>query len=150
VPAAVLADAIKADFDSFDQSWKGRALKGLRVQAKVFRLKAFHFSTFYAVEMGVRLVVGIWGQTVAKRAVSGTNTLNQFVFHQQIQNSVNSDPINIPALVQGGNNLLRTDGVGAVADNFQDTQSIKSLPQTTMFNEGHIVTLIAHNLLPFS
>jgi hypothetical protein len=100
--------------------------------------------------MGVRLVVGIWGQTVAKRAVSGTNTLNQFVFHQQIQNSVNSDPINIPALVQGGNNLLRTDGVGAVADNFQDTQSIKSLPQTTMFNEGHIVTLIAHNLLPFS
>jgi hypothetical protein len=24
------------------------------------------------------------------------------------------------------------------------------LPQTTMFNEGHIVTLIAHNLLPFS
>jgi hypothetical protein len=74
----------------------------------MFGAKAFHFTAFYAIEMGVRLVVG------------------------------------------GGNNLLRTDGVGAVSDNFQDTQSIGSLPQTTMFNEVHIVTLIAHNLLPFS
>jgi hypothetical protein len=82
LPAAVLADAIKADFDSFDQPWKGGALKGLRVQANMFGAKAFHFTAFYAIEMGVRLVVGIWGQPVAKRAVAGTNALNQFVSHQ--------------------------------------------------------------------
>jgi hypothetical protein len=82
LPAAALANAIKADFDSFDQPWKGGAFKWLRVQVDMFRAKAFHFSTFYAIEMGVRLVVGIWGQPVAKRAVAGTNTLNQFVSHQ--------------------------------------------------------------------
>jgi hypothetical protein len=150
LPAAALADAINADFDSFDQPEKGGALEGLRVQANMVRTKAFHFSTFYAIEMGVLLVVGIWGQPVAKRAVAGTNALNQFVCHQEVKNSVDSNPVNIPAPVQGGNNLLRTDGVGAVSDNFQDTQSIGSLSQTTMFNEVHIITLIAHNLLPFS
>ena len=30
----------------------------------------------------LRLVVVIWGQPVAKRAVAGTNALNQFVCHQ--------------------------------------------------------------------
>jgi hypothetical protein len=124
LPAAVLADAIKADFDSFDQSEKGGALKGLRVQANMIGAKAFHFSTFYAIEMGVRLVVGIWGQPVAKRAVAGTNALNQPFIHQELQDAVHCHPINHLGPVQFLDYFLSTQGVKPVANDFQNAQSI--------------------------
>jgi len=80
-PPTILADSVKTYFDPLDQAQK-RAREGLGVQVDLVWAEAFHFTAFYAIEMGVRLVVGIWGHTVAKRAIAGTNALNQFVSHQ--------------------------------------------------------------------
>jgi hypothetical protein len=74
--------------------------------------------------MGVRLVVGIWGQPIAKRTVAGTNAFNQPFFHQELQDAVHCHPINLLGSVQFLDNLLSTQGMRPVTNDFQNEQSI--------------------------
>jgi hypothetical protein len=92
-------------------------------------------------------MINIWSQTVTEGAVTGANALNQSILHQKVEVTVNGNSVYPLGSVQSFNNFLGTQRVGTVSDDFQDTESIGSMAQTTIFKETKVVTLIAHNIL---
>jgi hypothetical protein len=62
---ADLADAVEPDFYPFNQSQE-LAFKRFRVHFDASRVQTFHHTTFFAVEVGMGLMVDIWGKAVAK------------------------------------------------------------------------------------
>jgi hypothetical protein len=95
------------------------------------------------------LMIDIWGQAVTERAVACANALNQLVLHQEIQDSVDGNSIDLLSPVQPCNNFLRTGWMSAVSNYFQDSQAIIGLAQAAIFEQIRIITLITHNPLPF-
>ena len=69
-------------------------------------------------------MIGIWGETVAEGAIAGADALNQPFFHQELQDTIHCHPINLMALVQFIDNLLRTRRMRPIANDFQNAQSI--------------------------
>ena len=83
--------------------------------------------------MGVRLVVDIWGQTVAEGSIAGADAFNQPSLHQKLQDAIHCHPVDLLDIVEFPDDFLSTQRMRPVANDFQDAQSIYRVAQAAMF-----------------
>ena len=80
-------------------------------------------------------MVFIGGQAVNKATAAAVDPLDQPFVYQQIQNSINGDPVDVVGPAEGVKYLLGTQGAAVVADHFQYAMAVGRIPQSGGFQE---------------
>ena len=140
---AILTGTVQTNFGPFNHARKC-ALKRVHFQIQAFRVKTDDDTAVPAIEMRVRRMVGIWGQTIMKSAIICAEPVYQFPLHHQIQDPVNGNPVYILRSAHRFMDLLGTQGGRAVSNNFQDPEPVRYAVQTAALKQARIVTLLTH------
>jgi len=97
-----------------------------------------------AIEMRVRLVMGIGSHAVEKSATAAADAFGQSVGHQEVQDAIDRYAVYRRSGFQCGENFLGAQRAVMVADNFQNFQSVLSDAQARRLQQRRIITSKAH------
>jgi hypothetical protein len=115
----VLADPVYANFH-FPYLTGKRALNFLDIDSEVEGLKTVHGATVLAVEMGVSGVMFARRHTVKQDSAPSAQTLHQSSFHEQFQDAIHGDPVDIHRSAHHRKDLLGTDGRRIIPDHLHN------------------------------
>jgi hypothetical protein len=115
----VLTDPVYPNFHFSDFTGK-RALNFLDIDIEVEGLKTVHDTAVLAVEMGVSGVMLARRHAIEQASAPPTQSLNQFSFHQQFQDAIHGDPVDIHGSTHHGKDLLGPDGRRIIPDHLHN------------------------------
>ncbi len=69
-------------------------------------------------------MVFVGRHAIVKRPAAGADAIHQSMFHQQIKDAVNGDPVDTAGPLQGFENIGGGQGAAVVTDYFEYTKSV--------------------------
>jgi hypothetical protein len=135
---ATVADPIQADLDSTDQTG-GFFEEALYIHRKRTLIQTPHVSAFAAIEMRMLGMVGSGYQAIPERPVTGADPRNQLSLNQQVQNAINSHPVDRMRVPKGPAHLPMTERERTISDDFQDPQTMRRGRQISVHQKFRII-----------
>ena len=80
-------------------------------------------------------MVFIGSQAVYEGTTATADPVNQPFIYQQIQNSINGDPVDVVGKSEGVKYLLGTQGTALIANHFQYAMTVRRTPQSGCFQQ---------------
>ena len=94
--------------------------------------------------MGMGMMVCIGGHAIIKGSAAGADAIDQFMFHQKIQDAIDGDPVDTVCPIQGFENIGGGKGIAVVADDFEYTKPVVGCIQMSGTQQVSVIALIAH------
>ena len=139
----ILTEPFNAYFHLLDVSGK-RLPQVICVDGYAFRAQRVHLTATCTVEMNVRLVAVDRGKIIIKGPTAGVDALNDSVFHQQVENAVDSHEMNRAAPLEDIVDVADRQWVRVIPDNFQNPKPIGGCLEIHIRQQLFIVVLLAH------
>jgi len=119
----ILADPVHPDLHLVNPAGKCLPQRfGFNVHA--FRVQTIHLAAALAVKMGMGTVMIVGGQTVVGSPAPCADAVHNPSLHQQVQYSINSDPVDGGATLESFKYIAGGQGEGVVSHHLQHAQTI--------------------------